>query len=158
MRQNDGQGRSGFTLIEVVLTIGLIGILGFSVAIITGGVTSGNLAVAAKKVQSDIQFARSLAMTNQGTTYGVAFTDSSDSYIVYETDVGSPVTNPLTKEAMNEDFSQFPGISITGGNFTVEFNRYGAPTTGGGGNVQLTDGSSTKSIEVTTNTGRVVVP
>jgi prepilin-type N-terminal cleavage/methylation domain-containing protein len=147
----------GFSLIELVLVISLLGILAFSVVTITFDTTTSHLTVAAKKIQSDILYARSLAMTRRGVTFGVAFTDATDTYVVYETSTATPVLSPVNRQPMNEDFAKFPGVTITGGNYTVEFNRKGAPSAGGGGSVQITNGTTTKTISVVANTGRVVI-
>lgn len=146
---------AGFTLLELVSVISLMGILAYSFVIKTFDYRKSNLTVAAKKIQSDLTYARSLALTKRGTAFGVEFTDSTDSYIVYESSTATPVRNPLTRKDMNEDFSDLTGITLTGGDYTVEFDRKGKPTLGGGGSIQVTDGASTKTIVVVTNTGRI---
>lgn len=148
---------TGFSLLELVLVITLLGILGVAVGVIVFNSQQSHITVAAQKVKSDIQFAREYALTKRGTTYGVAFDDATDSYTVYVGTVATPVLNPNTQAPMIEDFAGFPGVSITGGDYTVEFDKFGKPTTGGGSSVQITDGSTTKTITVITNTGRVTI-
>ena len=156
MKKNSNTKR-GFTIAELVLVIAIVGVLAIAVGTIMIDSQKTHIGIAAKKVKSDIDHARSWAMAKRGTTYGVYFDDSNDQYTVYENTVGTPVLNPQTRQNMVQDFSQFPNISITGGDYTVEFGQFGNPTTGGGGSVQITDGSTTKTISVTAGTGRVNV-
>lgn len=148
---------AGFTTIELVLTIALLGVLALGITTMTMDYKRSYMEVAPQKARSDIEYARSLAMMKRGTTFGVFFDDTLDRYTVYEASVSSPVASPQTKQSLIETFSKWPGVTVTGGNYTVEFGQFGQPTTGGGGSVQLTDGSVTKTISVTANTGRVSV-
>ncbi|MBI2091571.1 MAG: type II secretion system protein [Deltaproteobacteria bacterium] len=147
----------GFTLIETLLVIAILGIL--SIALVTRifNYKRSYIEVTSKKAASDIEYARSLAMMKQGTTYGVFFDDANDRYTVYATSTATPVADPQTKQNLIETFSRWPGVTITGGNFTVEFNQWGSPTTGGGGSVTLTDGTNSKTVTITAGTGKVSV-
>ncbi|MBI4209813.1 MAG: type II secretion system protein [Deltaproteobacteria bacterium] len=149
--------KNGFTLVELVLVIALLGLFAVGVVTMTFNFKRSHLQVAAEKVRTDIEQARSLAMTKKGTTFGVFFNDSTDQYTVYQTAVTTPVADPLTKQNLIETFSKWSGVTLTGGNYTVEFNSLGSPTTGGGGSVQITDGTNTKTIIVTAVTGHVTV-
>ena len=66
-------------------------------------------------------------------------------------------SNPQTKQDLIENFSNWPGITITNGNYIVEFDSLGSPTVGGGGGVQITNGTNIKIISVSTGTGRVTI-
>lgn len=147
----------GFTLVELILGFVLLGILAVSVTTLFIDFRQADLDVVTKKIRSDIEHARGLAMMKKGTNYGVFFDDSSDRYTVYQGTIVTPVSNPLTQQSLVEDFAQWPGVTITGGNYTVEFSPVGAPTSGGGGSVQITDGSRTKTITVSVGTGRVSI-
>ncbi len=147
----------GFTIIELVLVIALLGILGAAATVVVFNYKKTYIEVAKHKIVSDINFAQQLAMTKKGTTFGVFFDKTNNRYTVYQGTTATPVADPLTKQNLIESFTRFPGVSIVA-NFTVEFNQYGSPTTGGGGNVQITDGTVTKTITVTTGTGRVYSP
>jgi len=149
--------RKGFTLIELVLVIAILGVLSIGVATMVINYKSSYIYTASQKVRSDIEYARSLATMKQGTVYGVFFNDSTDQYTVYRTNISNPFQDPLTKQDFLETFIKFPGVTITGGNYTVEFNKFGAPTTGGGGNVSITDGTVTKIIRVIAGTGKVTI-
>lgn len=149
--------RKGLTLIELVLVIAISGVLSVVVATIVINLKRGNLEVAVQKARSDIEHAKGFAMTKQGTVFGVFFDDTNDRYTVYQGSIATPVSDPLTKQNLIETFSKWPGVTITGGNFTVEFNSVGAPTVGGGGSVSLTDGTTTRTVSVTAVTGKVSV-
>ncbi len=146
----------GFSLIELVLIIAVVGLLALAVVVLSPGVSLARLDAAARQVQSDIEYAKQNALLSEVTS-GAAFT-SGGSYTVYQNTIATPILSPLTRQSMVITLSNnYPGISIST-NYTVEFNRFGSPTTGGGGSVTLTDGTNTRTISVTANTGRVTVP
>lgn len=146
---------NGYTLIELVLVIAILGILAIAVVLISPSITPARLDAAAKQVQSDIEYAQQMAMMVT-TTHGVSFV-ASGAYTVYESTTATPIASPLTKQSMVMTLSdKFPDISIQN-NYTVEFNSFGSPTTGGGGSVVVTDGTNTRTITVTANTGKVTL-
>ncbi len=151
------RSKIGFTLIELVVVIAITGILAVATTVVIYNYKQSYLPIAANKIKSDIEHARGLAMMRQGTTYGVYFNDATDTYTVYQGTVATPVADPQTKQNLIETFSKWPGLSITGGSYTVEFNQFGAPSTGGGGSVTITDGTNTRIISVTAGTGKVTV-
>jgi len=145
----------GFTLLQLVLTVAVLGILGMSVVSITGTPQRVNLDAAAREVQSDIRYAQQNAMMT-GTTSGVSFV-SGGAYTVYQSTTATPLKSPLTKQDMVLTLSaKYPTVAISG-SYVVQFNSFGAPTTGGGSSVTLTAGSYSKVIAVTANTGRVTI-
>jgi prepilin-type N-terminal cleavage/methylation domain-containing protein len=146
-----------FTLIELILVIAILGILSVSVTVLVFNYSTANLEVVSKKIASDIKYAQDLAMTNQGTIYGAYFDSANNQYTAYKTNINTPVADPMTRENLIENFANFSGITIIGGDYTVEFNEKGAPITGGGGSVSITDGTNTKTISVIANTGKVKI-
>lgn len=147
--------QKAFTLVEFVLVIAVLGIISVAAITMSPSVTPARLDAAARQVQSDIEYAKQNAMMTT-TDSGVDFVADGD-YTVYENSTATPLASPLTKQNMVIKLSEkFPGISIQG-NYTVEFNQFGAPTVGGGGTVVITDGTNTKTILVTANTGKVAV-
>lgn len=148
---------TGFTMIEIILVLVIVGILSVAVGTIVIRHERAYIEIAAQKVRADIEHARGFAMTKKGTTFGVSFDDANDRYTVYENGIATPVKDPQTKQDLIETFSRWKGVTITGGNYVVEFNSFGAPTTGGGGSVRITDGENTKTISVTAVTGKVGV-
>ena len=139
---------------EMVLVISLLSIVGaFTFFVMRPSVDLSRLDAATKVVASDIEFAKASARAS-GQTSGVSFVQNG-AYTVYEGSTATPLKSPLTLQDLIVTLSStFPGISISN-SFIVEFNAFGAPTTGGGGSVTLTNGTDTKTISVTANTGRV---
>ena len=145
----------GFTLIELVSVIALLGIMALAIVLISPSTNPARLDAAVKQVSSDIEHAKEHAMTTEKTS-GVQFV-AGGTYTVYEETTATPLIDPLTKEDMVVTLSSlYSGISIST-NYTVEFNSFGAPTIGGGGSVSLTDGTTTKTVTVTTETGKVTI-
>ncbi|MES2503990.1 MAG: GspH/FimT family pseudopilin [Myxococcota bacterium] len=147
---------NGFTLAELVLVIGLAGILSVTAFVYAPSLSTTRLDTAAQQVYSDIEHAKQNA-SSTGVTSGVSFVNGG-AYTVYQGTTATPLTHPQTKQNMVITLStKYPGISISG-NYVVEFNELGAPTTGGGGSVTISSGSATRTITVTANTGRLVMP
>lgn len=149
--------QSGMTLVETILTAAIVGVLAAAIGIIIFSHKKAYLTIASKKIKTDIEYARDLAMTKKGSVFGVFFNAASNTYTVYEGSTANPVKDPLTKQSLIENFSKFGGVRITGNNYTVEFNAFGSPAVGGGGSVRITDGSVTKTIMVIIETGKVVI-
>ncbi len=153
MQKGDFTHKNGFTLIELVLIIALIGVVGLAVVVLVPSLSVTKLDVATKQVLSDIEFAKQNAMMT-GQTSGVQFV-SGGAYTVYQGTTATPLSSPLTKTNMVITLSSsYSGISITS-SYTVEFNSLGSPTTGGGGSVTISNGTSTKTITVAANTGKI---
>jgi prepilin-type N-terminal cleavage/methylation domain-containing protein len=145
----------GFTLIELVLVIALVGLLSVTAILVAPTLTPVRLDSAAKQIHSDIEYVKQYANLVSNTT-GIDFVSGGD-YTAYEGTIATPIKSPLDREDMIITLSdKYPLISLSS-SFTVEFNRYGIPTTGGGGSVTVTDGTSTKTISVTAGTGRVTI-
>ncbi len=146
----------GITAVEVILSIALLGIMAIAAVFLVPPVGSVRVEAAAKQVRSDIEYARQNAMMT-GQTSGVQFV-SGGAYTVYQGTVSTPLLSPLTGQTMVVTLStNYPSTTISG-NFTVEFDNMGNPTTGGGGSVTLVNGSVSKTITVTQNTGKVTGP
>ncbi len=145
----------GFTAVEILLVTSLLGILALAVVFLLPPVAAVTLEAAAHQVRSDIEFAQQNAMIT-GQTSGVQFV-SAGSYTVYQGTTATPLMSPLTGQSMVMTLSaSYVGTAISG-NYTVEFDSMGKPSTGGGGSVNLSNGGVTRTIAVTANTGRVTI-
>lgn len=143
----------GFTAVEILLSISVLGILALAAVSLLPPVGNVILDAAAKQARSDIEYAQQNAMTT-GQTSGVSFV-TSGLYTVYQGTAVTPLKSPLTGSDLIITLGKsYPGVVISG-NYTVEFDGFGNPTTGGGGSVTLTSAGATKTITVTANTGRV---
>lgn len=147
--------KTGFTLLELVFLIALLGIL-VGLWIESAG-RFGNVAIdgASRKVRADIQYAQQLAQTS-GVPHGVKFA-AGVSYELYRGTPGHPVQDPTTRNPMVETLGQFRVVSIAT-NYEVRFGTTGSPTIGGYGRVRLTstDGA-VREIYVVGKTGAVLI-
>ncbi|MEJ2430878.1 MAG: prepilin-type N-terminal cleavage/methylation domain-containing protein [Deltaproteobacteria bacterium] len=126
----------GFTIIELIMVVVLIGILAFSVVPKFVDTSGFSIEGAAAMAVADIRYTQELAMsTNSSKT--IVFTTSNDYYTVDSRNVDLPSK-----------------VSISSGT-TFTFNSLGEPTTGGGSSVILSAGAETKTITVENYTGRV---
>lgn len=147
--------RWGFTLMELLLVMGMISVIALLFVSYTGDV--GNVAVDAltRKIQSDIRYAQQLA-TSSGVAHGVQFVQGGN-YTVYVDNATTPALDPLTRMPMVEDMVNFGDVQIVN-NYQVEFDTLGKPTVGGGGNVEVLAGSGAwRRVYIIKNTGAVVV-
>ena len=74
--------KAGFTVIELIMTLTVIGILAVIAVARMPDIIPIRLSMAARKVQSDIRYAQSLAMTTQRWTR-IVFSAAGDNYLVY---------------------------------------------------------------------------
>jgi MSHA pilin protein MshC len=124
----------GFTLVELIMVVVLIGILAVSIVPKFVDTSAISLLGGAAMVEADIRYTQELAMS----TY-------SPKTITFATNDTFYTVNSQTMNLPSR-------VSISSG-ATFTFNSLGEPTTGGG---QITTvGGSTKTITVESYTGRV---
>jgi MSHA pilin protein MshC len=128
----------GFTLVELIMVVVLVGILAVSVVPKFTDTSGFSLAGGAAMAAADIRYTQELAMgTHSSKT--VVFTTNNTYYTVDSQTVNLPSK-----------------VSISSG-ATFTFNSLGEPTSGGGSSVTLSAGAETKTITVDSHTGRVSV-
>jgi prepilin-type N-terminal cleavage/methylation domain-containing protein len=133
---------SGFTLIEIIMVIIIIGILAATVLPkIDFGTISSTVSAdgAVYMIASDIRYAQEYAMANR-VSKEIRFTSGSNSYSFFPTS-GLDPTGRLPS-----------GVTI-GTTVTFTFNSLGEPTTSAGWTVTVSGG--TKIVTVTQYTGKV---
>jgi len=135
--------QSGFTFIEVILVLMIIGILSAILIPRLGILTTpdSSLNGAAYIIGSDIRYAQEYAMANR-VSKSVIFTSGSSAYTFNPTSGLDPS-------------GKLPSNITISNNFTITFNSLGEPTTGGGGSVMVSNGVQTKTIGVVNYTGKV---
>ncbi len=121
--------RAGFTLLELVMVIVLIGILTFTAVPYLANIHTVGLDGAAKQVESHIQYAQNLAVTTNDdhgfrTTSGVG----GHTYEIYKVSSDTVVTSPYDHQPMQEDLSaEYLGVSFLS-DVDVRFDKNGIPT------------------------------
>jgi MSHA pilin protein MshC len=134
----------GFTLIEVVLIMVIVGILAVTVMPRIDFTLSTRASVdgAAYIVASDIRYAQEWAMANR-VSKTVTFATAT------------PTVYTFSPSSSLDPSGQLPsGVTITT-NYTVQFNSLGEPIAGGGGSVTVSAGGQTRTISVVNYTGKV---
>jgi MSHA pilin protein MshC len=126
----------GFTLVELIMVVVLIGILAVSVVPKFVDTSAISLQGGAAMVVADIRYTQELAMGTH-TPKTITFTTNNTFYTVNSQTMNLPSR-----------------VSISNG-ATFTFNSLGEPTAGGGSSVEIQAGSSTKTITVESYTGRV---
>lgn len=159
----------GFTLIEVVIAITIVGILS-AVAIpnVWTAIQTIRVSNAAHKLASDIRYLREMSMSRHGT-YGIDFTVANNSYSLFAWNGSTKaiLNNPHSNKSMTIDFDIYPefaGVTIaSGGPTEVRFNSFGTPLDAFGNSltsiqtITLQQGSLSKQIQITHQTGFVEV-
>jgi MSHA pilin protein MshC len=133
----------GFTLIEIVTTLVIIGVLSVIAAVRFTGTSTISARGAADMIQADIRYAQEAAMAKH-TAKSVNFSTGSSAYTF------SPASgmDPLGELPL--------GITISN-DFIVTFNTLGEPTAGGGGSVSISADGQIKTVSVANYTGKVSI-
>lgn len=153
--------KKGFTLIELIIVIIILGVLSVGIYINWSGVPV-NVSAQANQIANDIRYTQALSMS-KGERYRIVF--SSASYQITNSS-GTPITLPLggTTETLTNgaSFGAFTNLP----NNLIVFNGEGTPyvTTALPGTplastatIPVVGGGSTKVISITPQTGRVTV-
>jgi len=133
----------GFTLIELIMVIVIIGILAF-VAIQKYPTTGISLETAAAMIRSDIRSVQALAMA-QHTSKALTF--STTGYVFPAAGGGNKTRNFTNIFDGAISFNPLPT--------NITFNSLGEPTRDQNDTITITTGSSTKTLTVLRYTGRV---
>lgn len=142
----------GFTFIELVMVITLLGIIAYVGIEGTFQMDAFSLDGATQKVLEDIRYAQNLATTT-GDAYGFqALSDTT--YEVYRVEDHSIPTSPFDQAPMSEDLStSYPGVEFVSPSypgFVVEFDAQGTPSFGGGTQIVLQIGTDPNDLETQT--------
>jgi prepilin-type N-terminal cleavage/methylation domain-containing protein len=158
----------GFTIIELLIVVVIIGIASLlAIPMISSG-ADFQIRAAANMIAADMEYAKSLAITNQDS-YLIVFDADGDSYQMQ--DINGDVVDDPTRagSGVAVDFgsdSRFSQIDISSVSFdgtdTVEFDYLGVPYNGSfdslsSGSVVLTAGAETRTIVVEPITGYIII-
>jgi prepilin-type N-terminal cleavage/methylation domain-containing protein len=176
--------RRGFTLVEILAVLVIIGIASAIVVPQLGTRDDLRAAAAARVIVADLIYAQNMAISGQKTIY-VRFDTASNSYKLLSTAAtGGDVimSHPMTQLSYQQNFGSsskglesvtlssvdFDGIdSLYTNDFTLAFDEMGAPyafdyTQGNksdlkNGSIVLTSGTFTTTITVSPYTGEILV-
>lgn len=138
--------RSGFTIIEMVMVIVLIGILSITVAPRLTNTVNINLSLAANVIVSDIINTQQDAMSTH-QSLGITFSSGSATYT-------------YGKDSLTRDLTELNSALTISVGTTIRFNSIGEPKNSsdvGFAMVQtitVSDGSNTKSLTIQPYTGK----
>ena len=155
------QSLKGFTLLELVLTIAVLGVITATAVPLFTQSDSFAVSDASRQLESDIQYAQNLA-TSSGEAYGfrtISGDDIHSNYEIYNVDTDEVVTSPYDHEPMQEDFAESYGNTIfVNDNHDIQFGETGSPTIVTGDNtipISNDDGTATSTIEIIESTGMI---
>lgn len=147
--------KRGFTLIELVFIIAILGILAALYTSSTGDLSDVAIDVASRKIQSDLRYAQSLAVST-GVNHGAVFT-AGNGYQVYQISPGNYAKDPVTKEDMVIELDDFQGVALSTST-QIEFDKTGIPVMGADERIRLTASSGAiRDVYVVDKTGAVVI-
>lgn len=167
-------GKRSFTLVELVMVMVVLGILAVVAIPRTVDTQALRIDLAARKLQSDIRYTQSLAISIQKRT-GVNFRTAQDNYAVYIEDTPGNWTktvDPLTKADFTVQLNSgdFVGVEIVqayfnGSNQSLVFDQWGNPygyNVGTGNSSPLNNPAGVRltgpqDIRVERGTGRVYI-
>jgi len=138
------RNEGGFTLIELIMVIVIIGILAF-VAIQKYPTTEISLETAADMIRSDIRSVQALSMAMH-TIQTLTF-NSSTEYVFPTLGEGNKTRNFATIFEGGISLSAYPA--------SISFNSIGEPTAVQDDSITITTGSTTRTLTVLQYTGRV---
>lgn len=149
VRSNGRSARRGFTLIEVLATMAVLGV--FAVCFSAGMDLHASVAVEADILRSHLGFAQSMAMANNVADWRVLF--GGGSYTLQRNDGFSWVDSPFSWPNEAAATHVLPdGVSIVSGGM-VEFDEWGAPANTF--TLTLSDGTQQRQVSVVGFTGLV---
>jgi prepilin-type N-terminal cleavage/methylation domain-containing protein len=160
----------GFTLVELILVMAILGILAWTAYPRFAVVYEIELGAAARRLAADLRYAQGRAITGRAV-HGVLFEPAAGRYTVFTPDPAHPVVDPADRarplRVDLESRGKHGGVTLVsaafGGTPGVTFDPFGVPhdTTGreltAAGLVVLRSGDASDTVAVAPGTGRVTV-
>ncbi len=151
-RKNNKKHQLGFTIIEVIAVLMIIGIVAAVVISRMTSMSSFGLVSETDILKGHLRYAQYRAMSHT-ETWGINF--SANGYSLLYNKAATTSTLPNENSSTHTLSS---GITISADVGTVHFNEWGNPVTDAGvllpeTTISLTDGSATRTVKITQNTG-----
>ena len=155
-RRSRGIARGGFTMVDLVITMMITGILAAVAAPkFADTLQRFRAESAAQRIKTDLEFARQNAMS-KSTTQIVQFTPATDSYTL-----SGMADLDRSSQTYSVDLAAAPYhavlVSATlGSDSDLQFDFYGQPDSGG--TITVQSGSFQQTVTVDADTGKATVP
>ena len=129
--------RQGFTLVEIILVVVILGITAFLAIPMVSNAADIQVRAAGNHIAADLDYAKSMAITHQ-CSYTVVFDPAGESYEIRDED-GNVIEHPVNPGDFVVDFSANSDLSrvdITDAdfdsdsNYALTFNYLGSPYSG----------------------------
>jgi prepilin-type N-terminal cleavage/methylation domain-containing protein len=160
----------GFTMVELVLVITLLGLLAWIAYPKFATFYEIKIDAAARRVAADVRYAQSQAIATR-KVHGLLFEPGLGRYTVFAPAPATPVTDPADRsKPLRVDFAtktEYQGVTLSSASFGttpgVKFDYFGVPLDTSGvelaatGRVVLTYQGYADTIEVSPGTGKVTV-
>lgn len=146
-------GSRGFTLIEVIAVLIILGIL-VAVAVTRVGSDSYDLIPQADMIKTHLRFAQLKALSDDtSTSWGIFFSGST--YTLYNNGAPATTSNLPGEDGKIHTFPANSGITASSTPTPINFDSWGSPV-GGAATVSLYQGGVLKAtINITNNTGYI---
>ncbi len=154
MERGKRSSEKGFTLIEIIAVLIILGIL-LAFAIVRMNTTSdADLASQIQVIKNHLRYAQSRAMST-GTVWGVNF-DTTTTYYLFDGSSPSTQVSFLGEKASTVNLiDKKSKLTITSAPQNIRFNAYGSPVDSSGNLIATTITVSTNggNFQITKNTG-----
>jgi len=161
--------KHGFTLIELVMIIVILGILALAVMPKTTAEPRVKLEAACQRIALDLRYVQAMSLAQQ-VRFGISFDPATETYFAYRINVGTKAIDPQTRNNFDVSFTtlnEFKGMDIASTSFSnkMEFDSIGAPYDGSGVilssqgiiTIQTTGGAYSRTVRIEPKTGKVSV-
>ncbi|UCF00057.1 MAG: GspH/FimT family pseudopilin [Planctomycetota bacterium] len=156
-----------FTLVEIIIVVAIIAIAAMIMVPMMGSTASMQLHSASNMIASDLEYAKSMAIS-RSQTFSVVFDTTEDSYRI-ENQNGEVIPHPVKKGfdyVIDLQAAGLDKVDIVKVNFdtttTIQFDYVGSPNNGDGnalnnGVITLQAGGVTTTVSVEPVTGFILV-
>ena len=146
-------GKDGFTMIEVIAVLVILGILSAVVAVKMSGTSAVDLASQVEAVKGHLRYAQTRAMNSNMVVWGINFNSTTSYYLFQGAEPTTAVQLPGEDSATISLTAKKSGLTITP--VRVTFNEFGSPCDASGTplTADATVTTSGGTITITKNTG-----